>query len=134
MAPQANCIKHQRKVNTYPSETFQKLLKKEHSKTHFRRPETITLRPKQVKDTTQTRENYSPISLLYTSAKILNKTLTNQIKQQNKRFIHHDPMGFIPGMQGFFNIRKLVSVIHHINNLKYKNCYDHLNRYRKSFY
>ena len=58
---------------------------------------------------------------MYTSAKILNKTLTNQIKQQNKRFILHDPMGFIPGMQGFFNIRKSVSAIHHINNLKYKN-------------
>ena len=30
-------------------------------------------------------------------------------------------MGFIPGMQGFFNICKSVSVIHYINKLKDKN-------------
>ena len=30
-------------------------------------------------------------------------------------------MGFIPGMQGFFNIRKSIDVIHHINKLKDKN-------------
>ena len=31
-------------------------------------------------------------------------------------------MGFIPGMQGFFNIHKSINVIHHINKLKDKNC------------
>ena len=30
-------------------------------------------------------------------------------------------MGFIPGMQGFFNIRKTINVIYHINELKNKN-------------
>jgi hypothetical protein len=70
----------------------------------------ITLNPKSDKDTSK-KENYRPIFLMYIDAKILNKIMANQIQQHIRKIVYHDQVGFIPGIQGWFNISKSLNVI-----------------------
>ena len=79
----------------------------------------IILVPKPDKDTT--KKYYRPISLMNIDAKSLNRILAKQIHQCIKRIIHHFHVGFVPGMQGWYNICKSINEIHHINKMKDKN-------------
>ena len=100
---------------------FQKLQRKKKKLPNSFYEATITLIPKPDKDITK-EENYSPISLMNIEMqKSSTKYLAIHIQQYIKKIIHIDQMGFIIGMEGFFNIHSSTNVIQHIKKLKNKN-------------
>jgi hypothetical protein len=81
---------------------------------------TITLIPKPHEHPTKI-EQVTPISLMNINAKMLNKILPSQFQEHIKTIIHHDQVGFIPGMHGWFNMWKSINIIQYINKPKDKN-------------
>ena len=79
---------------------------------------TITLIPKPDKDNTQKGKLQANITDEH-RCKTTYQNLANRFQQHIKKLIHHDQVGFIPGMQEIFNICKSINVIHHINKLKH---------------
>jgi hypothetical protein len=71
---------------------------------------------------TQQRKNFRPVSLMNVDERILNNVLANWIQEHIKTIIHYNQVGFIPGMQGWFNILKSINIIFS----KEKKSHDHL--------
>ena len=120
MGSQVNSTKNLEELTPILLKLFQKIAEEGKLPNSFYEA-TITLISKPDKHATK-KENYRTIYHWWTEMqKSSTKILANQIQQHIKKITHHDQVGFIPGMQGFFNIHKSINVIHHTNKLKDKN-------------